>query len=168
MEIFDAKEMKAWQVMTAVTHAEYDALSREPPYLKMGIGLAAMDDGYFTRSPGAQVDGPMEVRELFGHTWSYCARPSGVPDLPAGQGGPRKITVDKHHVVSYRPGRELNYLVLPNGSEYVHVITGEAPLVLPEGWLLRNERIDQERTIHLPTPTTVFFFPNGDSYQGPV
>ena len=68
----------------------------------------------------------------------------------------------------HRPGRELNYLVLPNGSEYVHVITGEAPLILPGGWLLGNERIDEERTIHLPAPATVFFFPNGDSYQGPV
>lgn len=168
MEIMDTREVKVWQAMSAVTREEYQALAIEPPYLKLGVGLAAMDSAYFRRSPGAAADGPMEARELFGYSWRYCARPQGAPELVAGPEGPRKLRVDKHHVLLYRAGRELSYLVLPDGTEHVHVISGEAPLVLPEGWELRSEHLDHELKIELPAPATVFFFPNGDSYQGPV
>jgi hypothetical protein len=168
MEILDTSTARVWQVMSGVTRAEYDALEVVLPYVKVGVAPGNMDGGYFTRSPRQDVDGPMEVRDLFGHTWVYCASPLGAPELVAGEKGPRKITVDKHHVVIYRAGRELNYLTLPDGSEYVHVIPGNEPLVLPEGWQLRSEQVEQERSIELPAPATVFFFPNGDSYQGPV
>ena len=30
------------------------------------------------------------------------------------------------------------------------------------------EKAEEEQTLHLPAPCTVFFFPHGDSYQGPV
>lgn len=168
MEIIDTAEGKVFQPMNGVTRAEYDAIDAQPPYVKVGIGLGAMDEGGFLRSPGAEVDGPMEVRALYGHSWSFCARPLGAPELPAGPDGPRRILVDKHHVVAYRAGPELGTLVLPDGSEYVHVIRGSAPLALPDGWKLRAERLEHDVTIRLATPTTVFFFPNGDSYQGPV
>jgi hypothetical protein len=167
IEMLSSQDGKCWQVMTGVTHAEYEALPIEPPDIKVGIGNAAMDDAYFKRSPGADADGPVEVLERYGHSWSYIARPCGAPTMPAGREGPRQIQVDKHHVVIFRAGRELGYLTLPDGSEYVHVIRGDAPLLLPDGWTLRSERLDEDLTIELPAPATVFFFPNGDSYQGP-
>ncbi len=29
-------------------------------------------------------------------------------------------------------------------------------------------KLSDDWVVRLPTPTTVFFFPNGDSYQGPL
>jgi hypothetical protein len=168
MEILDTQTAKVWQVMSGVGRAEYDALVVEPPYIKVGAGYAAMDEAYFARSPGADSDGPMELCELFGHTWGHCARPASSPELAAGEDGPRRLIVDKHHVVIYRAGRDLEFMTLPDGSEYVRVIAGEAPLTLPDGWSLRTRTLDEPVTIRLPSPTTVFFFPNGDSFQGPV
>ncbi len=61
--------------------------------------------------------------------------------------------------------------VSPPFVEIVHVIeggSGRADLALRDGWTQREERAEEERTLHLPAPCTVFFFRNGDSYQGPA
>ena len=65
MEILHVEETKAFQVMAGVTHAEYEALETEPPYVKIGVGFAAMDEGYFSRSPGADADGRERTQMAF-------------------------------------------------------------------------------------------------------
>lgn len=167
VEIMDGETRQVWQVMTPVSRADYDALAIEAPYKKIGIGVAVMDAAYFKRSPGTAEDGPMERREIAGLRWARCAAALEFSQ-PAGPAGPQQVSVDKHHVLHFEAGRRLTTLVLPDGSRYVHVICGYERLDLPEGWSIETERLAQARTLELPNPTTVFFFPSGDSYQGPV
>ena len=137
----------------------------------MGIGVGAMDEHWFARSPGADEDGPMKLREIGGHRFGLCARPASAPTQPEGPGGPRLLLVEKHHVILFAAGREVPVPLHPDGGRFVHVIEGgkgKAPLALPAGWKLDTVKLTEDRVFRLPVPTTVFFFPNGDSYQGPL
>jgi hypothetical protein len=170
IEIIDTDTRQVWQALDPCTREEFQKLSVAPPFAKVGIGRGSMDRSYFSRSPDAAQDGPMLTREFDGRVFSLCARP-GDMSLPSGPEGPRQVSVYKHHVVIYQAGRELDWLHLPDGSEYVQVIDG-APdnpdLVLPDGWTTRTETLTEELAIELPYPATVFFFKNGESFQGPV
>ena len=169
MEILEPSTRKVWQTLQPVTRANYEALDPGPDFIKVGIASGAMDASYFRRSPGADEDGPMQTLELGGHTWSYCARPSGdPPTLPGGEKGPRQLSVDKHHTLVFWAGRPLPLIRRPDGTEYVHTIQGREALLLPDGWTYRELELRERLTVHLPAPTTVFFFPNRDSFQGPV
>ncbi len=130
MEILEPSTRKVWQTLQPVTRANYEALDPGPAFIKVGIASGAMDASYFRRSPGADEDGPMQTLELGGHTWSYCARPSGdPPTLPGGEKGPRQLSVDKHHTLVFWAGRSLPLIRLPDGTEYVHTIQGREALL---------------------------------------
>ena len=170
IEIIDTNTRQVWQALDPSTRERFQKLVVEPPLAKVGIGRGAMDRSYFRRSPDATEDGPMLTREVDGHVFSLCARPEGMT-LPGGPKGPRQVTVHKHHAVIYLAGRALDWMCLPDGSEYVHVIDGgpdKDALVLPAGWTTRTEALTRELAIDLPCPGTVFFFANGDSFQGPI
>ena len=74
-------------------------------------------------------------------------------------------------MIRFAAGREVPVLLRPDGERFVHVVEGgegKPPLSLPEGWKLESVKLAEDWVLQLPTPTTVFFFPNGDSYQGPL
>lgn len=171
MEILEPTSRNVWQSLEPVTRAEYDAFRLEAGFVKVGIGRGAMDEHWFDRSPGANASGPMEVRKFGGREFGLCARPASAPELLFGPDGPRRLLVEKHHVMRFTAGRAIPVLVLPEGTEYVHVIdggSGEPALQLPEGWRLRQVSLDEDWIVRLPHPATVFFFPRGDSFQGPI
>jgi len=169
MEIMDTRDSSVWQMMRGITKGQYKSLEVEEPYVKIGVGSPAYDACYFRRSPDGDVDGPMQSRELFGYRWHFCARPLGTPALPGGQEGPVQMSIDKYHVLCFQPGRALKYLTLPDGSEYIHVIQGNQEPELPEGWFIREDRLEKQLIVELPNPTKVFFFHGGGgSFQGPV
>jgi len=175
MEIIDTSTSQVWQTMDDITTADAEALSVEPPYREVGIGNGKArlsgHTSFFTRSPDADRNGPMETLEVAGHRWSNCARPIGAPAHPAGRDGPVQMSVQKHHTIVYEAGRELQYLRTPDDENFVQVIEGgpdKAPLVVPEGWKLSVHRVRKELIVALPCPTSVFFFRNFDSFQGPV
>ncbi len=83
------------------------------------------------------------------------------------------MLVEKHHVLRFRTGRRVPVLRVPGaeGGDFVHVVEGgpdKPPLTLPDGWTLSEVALETEWVVRIPTPTTVFFFPNRDSYQGPI
>jgi hypothetical protein len=115
----------------------------------------------------------MQEHEIGDRRFALCARPASSPALPAGPDGPRQLLVEKHHVLLYRGGRRVPVLHVPgaDGGDFVHVVEGgpdKPPLALPEGWTLSELTLEADRIVRLPTPTTVFFFPNRDSFQGPI
>jgi hypothetical protein len=170
-EILDPSTGNVWQSLEPITREDYHGLPLEPGWLRVGAGIGAMDEHWFARSPGGSEDGPMELREIGGHSFGLCARPASAPTQPAGSDGPRLLLVQKHHVIRFVAGREVPVLLHPDGERFVHVIEGgegKAPLALPEGWKLESVKLAEDWVLQLPTPTTVFFFPNGDSYQGPL
>jgi hypothetical protein len=143
MEILEPTSRNVWQSLEPVTRAEYDAFRLEAGFVKVGIGRGAMDEHWFDRSPGANASGPMEVRKFGGREFGLCARPASAPELLFGPDGPRRLLVEKHHVMRFTAGRAIPVLVLPEGTEYVHVLSRQGldrtptpsgdGLLLPEG-----------------------------------
>jgi len=172
MEVIDLGTRRVWQSLHPVGRDEYEAMHFEPPLVKVGLGRAAMDAHGFRRSPEADEDGPMERRALHGRVFVFCAMPEGAGMASAAEpGGPQQLMVNKHHSLLYRAGRSLDFMRLPDGQELVHVIAAEEgapPPKLPEGWQRESVALAQDLLVELPCPTTVYFFPNGDSYQGPA
>jgi hypothetical protein len=170
-EVLDPGTGSVWQSLEPITREDYQALPLEPGWLRVGVGRGAMDEHWFARSPGKGEDGPLELLEIGGRCFGLCARPASKPLQPAGPGGPRMLLVDKHHVLRFLSGRQVPVLLDPDGHRFVHVIEGgedKARLALPDGWRLERVSLVNDWVLELPHPTTVFFFPNGDSFQGPV
>ena len=105
MEILDPTTRNVWQSLEPVTRGEYDAFRLEAGFVKVGIGRGAMDEHWFDRSPGANASGPMEVRKFGGREFGLCARPASAPELLFGPDGPRRLLVEKHHVMRFTAGR---------------------------------------------------------------
>jgi hypothetical protein len=170
-EVMESATLEVWQSCGSISREELAALALPDGWRKIGVGRGAMDAHCFRRSPGADEDGPVRLRQIDGREFFFCARPASAPELPAGEGGPTLLTVDKHHTIVFEADRSVDWLTLPDGREFVHVVAAEsgAPeLVLPDGWKVAPRPIERELVIELPAPATVFFFPNGDSFQGPL
>lgn len=170
-EVLDPSTRNVWQSLEPISRDDYDALPLEPGWLRVGVGRGAMDEHWFTRSLGRDEDGPMELLELGGRRFGLCARPASEPSQPAGADGPRMLLVDKHHVVRFSAGRQVAVLADSGEGRFVHVIEGgeaKAPLIVPRGWKLSRVSLTDDWVVALPNPATVFFFANGDSFQGPV
>ena len=170
-EVLDPSTGNVWQSLEPINREDYDGLPLEPDWLRVGLGRAAMDEHWFAHSPGDEEDAPMELLEIGGRQFGLCARPASTPSQPAGPDGPRMLLVDKHHVIRFLSGRQVPVLRDPAGDRFVHVIEGgegKALLAVPEGWKLECVELTADWVLELPSPTTVFFFANGDSYQGPL
>jgi len=170
-EVLDPTTRDVWQSLEPISRDEYDALPLEPGWLRVGVGRGAMDEHWFTRSPGSDEAGPMELLDIGGHRFGLCARPASEPSQPEGADGPRMLLVDKHHVARFAGGRQVPVLEDLAGDRFVHVIEGgkdKARLAVPHGWKLEQVSLTNDWVVALPNPTTVFFFANGDSFQGPV
>jgi hypothetical protein len=165
-ELLDTTTHEIWLSREPVLRAWYDALAPEAPLVKSGHGRGAMDRAWFRRSPGASEDGPLRKREIDGRVFQLVAR----PELPGARGElPRRLRVHKFHVVAFEAGRAVPLLQDPDGRSYAQQVTGRGDdLVLPEGWSLREIRLDAEWLIELPAPTETLWFANGASFQGPV
>jgi hypothetical protein len=170
-EFLDPSTGNVWQSLEPISREDYQELPIEPGWLRVGIGRAAMDEHWFAHSPGKEENGPMELLEIAGRRFGLCARPASAPSQPFGPDGPRMLLVDKHHVIRFLSGRKVPVLLNPDGTRFVHVIEGgegKASLAVPDGWMLEREELTEDWVLELPSPTTVFFFANGDSYQGPL
>jgi len=172
MEILDTTNRNVWQTIEPISLQEYKAVVLDPPWVKVGVGASVFDEHWFDRSPDAAESGAMAVRDIGGRGFALCARaPADGGTLPAGPDGPRRLLVEKHHVVRYRAGRTVSILSTPDAGEYVHVVESgiaREPLVLPPGWRVRSLELAADWIVPLPVPTTAYFFANRDGYQGPL
>ncbi|MGI9590747.1 MAG: hypothetical protein ACR2P8_05220, partial [Myxococcota bacterium] len=114
-EVLDPSTGNVWQSLEPLTREDYEAMPLEPGWVRVGIGRGAMDAHWFARSPGADADGPMELREIGGRRFGLCARPASAPTQPEGSGGPRLLLVEKHQVLCFAAGREIQVLLHPDG-----------------------------------------------------
>jgi len=183
-ELLDLETGYVWQTHRPIDRTAYHALDLPKTLIKVGVGVGVMDEHYFRRSPGAEIDGPVATREIAGHLFIHCANPpKGGPETPLGP-DPKLLRVEKHHSLIFHAGREVSVIRDESGRDFVQVIPssregdgilqdgapekGAAELPLPDGWSVRTEKLDTQTTIHLPNPTEAWFFASGASYQGPV
>ncbi|MCH2185415.1 hypothetical protein MK280_06035 [Myxococcota bacterium] len=170
MEISDTATGLVWMTTSAVTRADYNELSINPPLQKTGLGYAAMDRAAFASSPGND-EGAILRREIGGWEWINVARPLQVVP-PDERGGPFRISVNKAHVIGFRAHRNVSVLRLPHG-DYVEVVgegTDDDQLVLPERGILEKLDLKRPWVLQLPAPTDAYFWPGKSmrSFQGPI
>ncbi|MAI79226.1 MAG: hypothetical protein CL917_09815 [Deltaproteobacteria bacterium] len=183
-ELLNRENGTVWQTHGPISREEYLALELPENMVKVGVGVGMMDQHFFRRSPGAEVDGPVAEFEISGHLFIHCANPpKGGPETPI-ENGPKLLRVDKHHSLIFDAGSDVFSVRDQEGQDFVQVIqaspegggilqpSGNAQsgldTLLPEGWLLRSKKVESKTTIHLPNPTQAWFFANGASFQGPV
>jgi len=182
-EVMELASKTVWQSRLPMARETLENLSLPPGFIGVGIGTAVMDAHYFRRSPGNANDGPVSERDIAGHQFVHCANPPALGAETPISGGPQLLKVDKHHSLLFMPERKVDVLRLPDGKEYIQVITASPEgggllqkasvssnntLLLPDGWRLRTVNFQTRTTIHLPNPTEAWFFANGASFQGPV
>jgi hypothetical protein len=180
-EVIDPTNRKVWQSIGVCEAETLASLDLPDPLLPVSVGAGVMDEMWFDRSPGTGVDGPMEERLIDGRRFAQCAAPMSAPAKPFGKDGPTEMFIDKYRVLRFVAGRSLPLPRSPEGDLFVHVIDGTSgatiglsgdtetgPLVVPEGCALGTVALPVDWIVTLPNPTRVFFFPNRDSFQGPI
>lgn len=172
MELMNLETRDVWLSASPVAPDFFRTLDVKPPWIKLGAAHGAMDGAFFRRSPGAEVDGPVEVREFGGHRFLRVARPA-KPARRASGGAPMRLVVDKHHTVEFNAGAELRILWTTDGGRYVEASRGagaERPdlMKLEPGMRLQAVRLARPWTIEIPAPATVYFFTTLDVFHGPV
>lgn len=175
-EVMDTATGLVWLAQAPISQDQYDALELPEGFVKTGIGEAVADAAYFSRSPGADGDGPLEVREIGGLRFAAVARP-GAPDSPVS--GLFVLPVHKHHRLFYAAGRTIEVMDCGDGADYLPLVRNAVmagrrrsstprPRLLPEGWSVRTVTLAKDLVVDLPAPTRVTFFTSGDSFQGPL
>ena len=180
-EVIDPTTRQVWQSLEPCGPDELARLELPEPLRPAGTGIAAMDEHWFDRSPGATKDGPMETRRIGDGEWGRCAAPKSAPTRPFGEAGPLELSVDKHHALRFAAGRRVPVLQTAEGAFFVHVIVGgdtstvgvlgtpsKEGLVVPDGCRLGEVALAQDWVVRLPNPTRALFFSSGDSFQGPL
>jgi len=170
MEVMDNATGEVWLSLDEVTPAQAKALEIGPGMVKYGPAVSSMDVAWFDRSPGAGVDGPLAEREIGGLRFRLVAKPGKFTPLPGGSGV--ETMVDKYHSVVFSAGRELEFLIDPDGSafvEQVDAIADSKPFKCPPGFSLRRLTLRKPWVFKAPRPAKAyFFFPSLRSFQGPV
>lgn len=169
MEVLDPRTADVWLYQQPISEAQYREFRPEPPYVKSGLGRAAMDHAHFRRSPGASADGALETRLIGGLLLARVARPLDFRGLARGD-APTTLRVDKHHVLGYAPGTAVRLARLPDGAFFVQqtVAAGAARVPVPPEWTMFVLRPRAPWTVELPSPVTVHFFRNLSSFAGPL
>jgi len=170
MEVMDHATGEVWMSLDEVTPAQAKALEIGPRMVKYGPAVSSMDLAWFDRSPGAGADGPLAEREIGGLRFRLVAKPGKFTPLPGGSGV--EAMVDKHHCVVFAAGRDLEFLINPEGSifvEQVDALADSKPIELPPGFSLRRLTLSKPWVLRAPRPAKAyFFFPSYRSFQGPI
>lgn len=164
-------ELIIWEAVDMTTE-EFDALVLPSGWEKNMPRELVFSEGMFSRSPGAEEDGPLTQETLVGYEWVYNAKviEQGIP--MDNQGLLIGNYVDKHHTVTFDAGSIVRYLISPEGDHYALITRllnrNSDFFTVPEGWRLEEELIEEEWVLELPTPTLNIRTQNQDSFQGPI
>jgi hypothetical protein len=169
MEIQNPETRETWMCCEPVTKERISRMKPAAPFVKSGYGLASMDRAAFAHSP--QNPDEFTAMDCGGEPFRHVATPLDIVP-PAAEGGPMRVTVDKHHLLGFDAGRELAVLEL-DGKSFIEVIGSseyDEELVLPDGAWLQRRPVAEPLVLMLPEPTTTFFWFGEEmrSFQGPV
>lgn len=169
MEIMNTQDLSVWMCLEPITEEQYQSVSPAAPWMQSGHAKTCMDRAAFAHSP----DKPEEFSqtECSGFVFRHVATPQNVDPTIYQSTGPKKVLVNKHHILGYEAGREVTVMDL-DGEIFIEMIgtsKNDAGRELPDGAKLRTVNLKSPIIIHLPTPTTTYFwFGEGRSFQGPV
>lgn len=166
LELVEIATNSVWLCQTVVEHAAVERLDLPAGWLLAGAGAAGADLAFFRRSPGADDDGPLEVRNVAGHRMVRVAVPSPVAPLADGV---HELSVDKHHTVRFDAGRTIDVLDVGDGTALVPAWTSrrEVTSALPDQWSSRTVGLARPLVAALPNPARLVIV-DGSGFHGPV
>jgi hypothetical protein len=170
-ELFDPGTHDVWLSREPVTREWYDALVPPEPLVKSGFGRGEMDRAWFLCSPGAVEHGALRTRTIGERLFQLVARPDLAGAVAVGTDGfPRRLAVDKCHVLVFAAGRSIPILTSAEGRHFLPLVAARrgGALDLPAGWRLHEIDLANDWQVELPAPTETWWFANGASFQGPV
>ena len=174
-EVFDP-EGGVWLTFD-FTPEEYDAIELPDGWRRNQSrgGVATEDspgpEGRFLRSPGRD-DGVYTHREMFGGLWQHMTNIVGFRGFLDDQNLLIASVVQKDHELTWRAGSTITVLTSPAGEHYALISrdarrTSDTPTI-PDDWMLRTFRLEEDLPVRLPFDTTVVRTDNQDSFQGPL
>jgi len=167
MEIVDSNG-HVWLCNSVVTKDQARGLSLPADTALTLLGGAIADIAYFSRSPGATVDGPLQAQEIDGLRFSFVAQPVGAPRDVAGA---RILSVDKHHTMLWTAGRTIEVLDFGDGTFAAPAWSsprGERSDPLEPGWTRRTVELASDLVAVIPSPADVVIFDDGCGFHGPL
>lgn len=167
LEIMEAATADVWLCQTPVDQGRVADLALPHGYTIVGVAGVVADLAYFDRSPDADGDGPLEVREVDGLRFARVARPV---DREALGSQAMLLTVRKHHTMLYAAGRTIAVLDLGDERVLTPAWAGPSDAVpeLPNGWSLEHVTLTDDLVARIPDPATVAALADGSGFHGPV
>ena len=99
MEFIDAQG-QVWLCHEPVTEQRARSLSLPDGASFSLFGGLVADAAYFSRSPRADTDGPLDTMQVDGLRFAFVARPVGNERVA----GAAVLSIDKHHTMLYAVG----------------------------------------------------------------
>lgn len=170
-ELIEAATKRVFLCQEEATAAEVDSFQSSGGFQHVLAGAAIADSAFFARSPGAEVDGPLETVELGGRRFAYVARPIGVE---AQASGAVEMMIDKYHAMLYRAGRTLDLLDFGDGTVAAPAWGSVDPSVeltdgtLDPSWSLRRVQLVDDLLATIPNPARVIVLDGAFGFHGPV
>ncbi len=165
MEVIDQLG-QAWLCQEPVTVEQAHRLALPDGASLFGPGQAVADLAYFSRSPGAAADGPLDTMEIDGLRFSFVGRAVAVERVE----DVTVMSIDKHHTMLYAAGREIDVLDFGDGTVATPAWTGSAPMGdvdLPDDWTVRTVELTDDLIAEIPNPATVVMV-DGFGFHGPI
>ncbi len=171
MEIMDEETSDVWLAQEPIDEARARSSSLPPGFVLSGLAYAVADLGWFARSPGAEVDGPLTTMEVDGRRFARVARPV-ERDRTVADG--IVMWIHKYHSMLFRAGRTIDVVELDDGRA---MVPAWAPVGgpmdrreprLPVGWTHRSVELGDDLLVEIPNPATVLVAHDGSGFHGPV
>ncbi len=166
MEIIDS-DGRVWLCHEPVTKEQARGLSLPAGTSRALLGAAIADVAYFSRSPDAEADGPLDAMEVDGLRFAFVARPAGQRRID----GATVLAVDKHHTMLYAAGRTIEVLDFGDGTFAPAAWSGpnrERSKPAMPGWERREVELTNDLIAVIPSPADVVIFDDGSGFHGPL
>lgn len=169
MEVIDQLG-QVWLCHEPVTLEQARSLVLPDRASLFGPGHAVADLAYFSRSPGATADGPLDTMEIDDLRFSFVGRPVANERVE----GVTVMSIDKHHTMLYAAGRAIELLDFGDGTFATPAWKAPKPaadrgdLGLPNGWTVRTAELTGDLIAVIPNPATVAILADGSGFHGPL
>ena len=174
MEFID-RSGQVWLCHEPVSQERARALSLpDGASLALPGGLVA-DAAHFSRSPLADVDGPLDTMEVDGLRFSFVARPLANERMARAT----VLSIDKHHTMLHASGQSIDVLDFGDGTFAPPAWSApndtpnrsdadRSELDLPDQWHLRTAELTSDLVAVIPNPAKVVILDDGSGFHGPL
>jgi hypothetical protein len=170
-ELIDLQQKEVWAT-SHFSEEEYETFSPPLLWIKNDPRIMIADKAEFLKSPGCEESGE------FTYIWKFEKLFLKVVQLvemniPAdSEGLIRRTELEKYHLLTYYPGRNVSILENPDGERFIEVSRSKNRLsdtfALPDDWTLTTQVLQEELQIEFTGRVSVLRTDNEDSFQGPV